>query len=377
MALWAVGGAHRDLTFAEPVNDLDLAIDGDVGRFLRALSVRLPDAVAGPISAFGTGSLTLPSLDGPARLDLARLRTENYPKPGALPEVRWTRSIERDLARRDFSVNAIALGLSGEHRGRIVDPFDGIADATAHRLRVLHPRSFEDDATRLWRAARTAAARRLRPDAETARLIAEAAPWAATISGDRWSGELELTALRGHAAGTLRLLDQWGVLRAIHSAWMLDARTGRALTRHPEPMPVARFAALLLAPISERDAVLTRLDASGDVRAAVRDAARILAVPEPSSAADLASIERTGEGARLAARWLAPHGTATWRALERWSRTKPALTAQEVIDLGVPQGAALGQLLRELRRRRFERNLTSRAAEREAVRQFVEREGSR
>jgi tRNA nucleotidyltransferase (CCA-adding enzyme) len=377
VTLWAVGGAPRDLALGEPINDLDLAINGDVGRFARDLTSHVPEVSVGAVSAFGTAGVTLTTAEGAARLDLARLRAETYERAGALPTVRWTRDIERDLARRDFTVNAIALGLTGEQRGRVVDPFGGLADASRRRLRVLHPRSFEDDATRLWRGARLAAARRLRPVVETARLIEDGTRWASTVSGDRWFGELDLTARRGHTAAAVRLLERWGVLRAIHPAWVVEPSTFRALTRHPEPMPASRFAALLFAPFPEHPAILTRLAVSSEVREVVRDAARLLALPEPPSTDDLATVERTSEEGRLGARWLAAHGTANWRALDRWARTKPALTAEEVIALGVSRGPALGQILRELRRARYERTLTSKSAERAAVRRFVQHEGSR
>lgn len=377
MTLWAVGGAPRDLVMGEQINDLDLAIDGAAAPFVKALAAWLPDATVGPVSAFGTTGMTLTTPDGPARLDLARLRSETYDHPGALPSVRWTHDVELDLARRDYSVNAIALGLTGEHRGRVVDPFEGIADAHARRLRALHPRSFEDDATRLWRGARVAASRRLRPDTETASQIRDGAQWAGCISGDRWFGELDLTARRGHTAGVVRLLDRWGVLRAIDPAWSLDQPTLRALSRHPESMSAPVFAALLLAPLAGREAVLARLSASRDVREAARDAARLLAVPIPPSVDDLAGLERTGDAARTAAGWLRPRGAGLSRAMARWGRTKPVLSADEVRALGVPRGPHLGWVLHELRRARYERTLTSRAAEREAVRRYVEREGLR
>ncbi len=377
VTLWAVGGAPRDLAFGEPLNDLDLAIDGDVARFGRALAARLPGVEVGAVSAFGTAVVILATPGGPVRLDLARLRAEMYARPGALPEVRWARSIKRDLARRDFTVNAIALGLTGEPCGRIVDPFGGLEDIAARRLRVLHPRSFEDDATRLWRGARLAAARGLLPDTATARLIEDGGRWASTISGDRWSGELDFTARRGGGAGVVQLLDRWGVLRAIHPAWRLDPRSVRALARHPEPMPSPRFAALLLTLLPEATAILTRLAASGEVSETVRQAARLLAMPSPPSIEALTALERTGEEARLAARWLMPGRSADWRALDRWRGTAPALNAEEVIALGVARGPALGRVLRELRRARFERTLTSKAAQRGLVRRSLERGGSR
>lgn len=376
VTLWAVGGAPRDLAFGEPLNDLDLAIDGDVARFGRALAARLPSVDVGAVSAFGTAVVTLTTPGGPVRLDLARLRAETYTHPGALPDVRWTRSIERDLARRDFSVNAIALGLTGEQRNRIVDPFGGIEDVATRRLRVLHPRSFEDDATRLWRGSRLAAARALLPDAVTAQLIEDGGRWASTISGDRWSGELDITARRGGGAGVVRLLDRWGVLRAIHPAWRLNPRSTQALARHPEPMPLPRFAALLLAPLPEAGPILARLAASREVSDTVRQTARLLAMSSPPAIEALTALERTGDEARVAARWLMPERSADWRTLDRWGRTASALSADEIVALGVARGPALGRVLRELRRARFERTLTSKAAQRELVRRSLEREGS-
>ncbi|MDA0271535.1 MAG: tRNA nucleotidyltransferase, partial [Chloroflexi bacterium] len=124
--LWAVGGAVRDIATGQPVHDLDLAIRGDPAAFLRATRDALgsTEARVEVAARFGTASL----LAGDRRLDLARLRTEHYVSPGALPVVRATKRIEADLERRDFTVNAMALGLGGPRRGEFVDPTDGLGD---------------------------------------------------------------------------------------------------------------------------------------------------------------------------------------------------------------------------------------------------------
>src|SRR5262249_56639334 len=94
---------------------------------------------------FGTAELHSPE----ASIDFATVRSESYAHPGALPTV-GPGDLAQDLARRDFSVNALALPLSRAARARhpeIVDRFDGVADLAARRLRVLHDTSFHDDPT--------------------------------------------------------------------------------------------------------------------------------------------------------------------------------------------------------------------------------------
>lgn len=363
--LWLVGGGVRDLATRRPLHDLDLAFAGDHAAFVDAVAARCPEVRVERTDRFGTATI---STDG-ARLDLARLRTERYVTPGALPEVRATRSIEADLARRDFTVNAMALELVPD-AGRLVDPFGGLEDLRWRRLRVLHERSFVDDATRLWRGARTAALFHLEPDATTARLIGEGARWVEEISGARLWAELSYTAGRGRALGTMSRLEEWGVLRAIHPAFRLAAVAERALGRR-RAMPAARLAAVLLAPLDRRDAILDRFQAPGSAREAVDGAARLLRASETPEA--LAALEGIGDEARIAARWLDPQRQPARQAqLRRWERTRAGLRAEELVALGVPHGPELGAALRGLRRARYLGTLSTSADARRHVRRVVD-----
>ena len=368
VSLWLVGGGVRDLALHRPLNDLDLAFSGDPVAFVDAVAARCPDVTVERSDRFGTATVSSER----ARLDLARLRKERYVVPGALPEVRATDRIEADLARRDFTVNAMALELAPD-RDTLVDPFDGLADLAARRLRVLHDRSFVDDATRLWRGARTAALFGLTPDATTERLIAEGARWVEEISGQRLWGELAYTATRagrGRHLATMERLDAWGTLAAIHPAFRLTPDAARALHRRG-PVPPERLAALLLAPLARRDAILERLAAPGAARTTVQDTARLLALTETTPEA-LAPLEGISDEARLAARWLAPdHQPPLQTALARWERTRPPLDADDLMRLGVPRGPALGLALRGLRRARYLGTLSTQAAARQQVRRVL------
>ena len=87
-------------------------------------------------------------------IDIATARKESYQQPGNLPTLEGKTDIRGDLQRRDFSINAMAVQLEPEHFGETIDVFDGRKDLAARLVRVLHPKSFQDDATRMWRAAR-------------------------------------------------------------------------------------------------------------------------------------------------------------------------------------------------------------------------------
>jgi hypothetical protein len=174
-------------------------------------------AAARPHGRFGTAVLTLP--DG-ERLDVAAARRETYASPGALPAVAFPAGIEEDLARRDFTVNAMALALSPGRRPRLVDPYGGLVDLERGTLRALHVASFVDDPTRALRAVRYANRYGFRLDAATRRAIARAVEDDAfdRVSGDRLRRELVKLFGEPRRAAAVRLLRRLGLDRAIAPA---------------------------------------------------------------------------------------------------------------------------------------------------------------
>ncbi len=363
--LWAVGGAIRDLASGAAPSEVDLAYGGDPAILAAATAARLGEAATlREEPRFATARVEWRG----RRLDLASLRGERYARPGALPGVRPGATIEADLARRDFSVNAIALGVAGPRRGELLDPHGGLEDLAARRLRVLHADSFRDDATRLWRGARHAAALGLRPDPETARLIEDAPRWIARISGRRLWAEFERVAASRRVGAALRLLDGWGVLRGVHPAWALPPEAARALSRRPGPHSPSLLLAVLLAPLADREAIAARLTAPRAARRAVGETTRLLAARDRTPAS-LAALEGVADEARSAARWLDPAGQrALQRELRRWERTRAPLDARALLRLGVEHGPALGAWLERLRRERYLGNLRDAASARRAVR---------
>ncbi len=172
--VFVVGGFVRDLILSRVAGDfdVDLVVEGDGLAFARALR----SSTGGELREHGsflTAKLTAPfSLtEGEAPLlsevDIATARKEEYVRPGALPVVSPT-SIDQDLWRRDFSANALALPLEAYREflegaitldglvGCLVDPCGGVADLSNNQIRILHPKSFIDDPTRLFRGVRYA-----------------------------------------------------------------------------------------------------------------------------------------------------------------------------------------------------------------------------
>src|SRR5829696_3701998 len=183
---YLVGGAVRDLLRGAVPNDIDIAVEGDARSVGRAVAERL-GSDAREYERFGTATVEIPG----TTYNFATTREEVYDSPGELPRVSPA-PLADDLRRRDFSINAMAVGLTGDDLGHLYDPTGGLADMDARLVRVLHERSFLDDPTRLLRALRYATRLGFALDPETERLAREAvaADALSTVSGARIRDEL-------------------------------------------------------------------------------------------------------------------------------------------------------------------------------------------
>jgi poly(A) polymerase len=198
--VWIVGGAVRDALLGQPVHDLDLAVRGDPGHVARALA----SAVGGPVfrlsEAFGGWRAMDPRREWTC--DVTAMHGEG---------------IDADLARRDFSVNAIAVPLEG---GEPHDPQGGIRDLEAGTLRVLggpelERSSYADDPLRPLRLARLATELRLRPDPISERLTREAAPRVTRAAAERVFAELRRIVCAERVLDGLELCGRLGLTEAV------------------------------------------------------------------------------------------------------------------------------------------------------------------
>jgi tRNA nucleotidyltransferase (CCA-adding enzyme) len=360
-----VGGLVRDLLLERvgELADLDLVVEGDALAFARRLAADLSGQAAEHV-AFLTAAVVLP--DG-RRIDVATARRESYRVPGALPSVEPA-ALGEDLARRDFSLNALAVRLDPAAWGALLDTTGGLADLRARRLRVLHPLSFVEDPTRLLRAARFAVRLGGRIDPTTRRLAVRAASLDVyqALSADRVRAELELVLGEPRPATVLREAGRLGAWPLIAPGSTLTRRTARLLDAALAPRalaglaPDARLALCLLA-LSEG----TRKADTASSRLAtppLRDAIARARIDAPKI---LARLTRAfGRGAAYTSLEGAAPVTVAWaRALTsrpavrrrldghlRSARGRRTLaTGDDVLALGVAAGPEVGELLRELR----------------------------
>src|SRR5215208_6470765 len=204
---YLVGGAVRDLLRGANGVDLDLAVEGSARSAARTLADRL-GGQAREHDRFGTATVKADGLS----FDLAGTRRERYERAGALPTVEPA-PLAEDLGRRDFSINALAVGLTGDDLGHVYDPHGGLQDLDAGVVRILHGGSFIDDPTRLLRALRYEARLGFAMDADTEKrareAIAAGAP--ATVSGTRIGDELLDLLAEEKAAAAVRRLRELGL----------------------------------------------------------------------------------------------------------------------------------------------------------------------
>ena len=356
---YLVGGAVRDALLGQrPTGDLDITLVGaDAATF--AQIARTVDGRISKSSQFNTARLEV----GDRAVDLTMARAETYPQPGSLPDVRPGTLIE-DLARRDFSVNAMAVSLSEDCWGSLSDPHGGREDLRRGQIRTLHEGSFRDDATRILRAARYAARLSFDLDDSTRRSLEGSIRFLSTISAVRFRNELERIFLEAlNASTTLRMLDRWGSLSAIHPAIRIESavwhRFGQESWNLPPGSRVTVGFAVLGAGLRVSDAagVAVRLglgSLNGRVLAESADLAGRLRETSPAEMSNSQLAEMLDPYHRHAVDGcaLASTGEVSERVgqyLDELRDMRPDLDGNDLVNMGVPHGPEVGRILRILR----------------------------
>jgi tRNA nucleotidyltransferase (CCA-adding enzyme) len=312
--VYLVGGAVRDLLLGRGRADIDLVVEGDP----EALAAALGAEPLAAHSRFGTLKVEL----GGEEIDIAAARRERYLRPGALPTVEVGAPIRTDLARRDFTVNAMAVPLA--EPTQLLDPYDGQADLERGLLRVIHDASFVDDPTRAIRAARYSARFGFGLEMETRELLLRSD--LETVTVERRAAELRRLAQEENATRGLELLAGWGLVepRAGGESFALARDLNRLMATPPWSAEADRAEAILAAALGPEAGEGT------------------LASAHPSRPSEGVALARGHDPIELV---LARAAGATW--LDDWLTWREVtleITGTDLIAAGL-QGPAVGRAL--------------------------------
>ena len=379
--LYLVGGVVRDLLLERSNLDLDLVVEGDAIN----LAYRLKQVYPGKITThprFNTAKLQWDNWS----VDLATARCETYAKPGALPSVK-PGSLESDLARRDFTINAMAINLNPGHYGKLIDLYGGIHDLKHKIIRILHEKSFTDDATRIWRGLRYEQRLNFQMEETTLKLLKRDISMLDTISGDRIRYELECTLHEEYPEKVLRRAEELEVLQWLHPSlkgddWLAGRFEQVRQLSPPNPPPTGLYLALLVYRLTneEVEQFITKLRFPKSLAQTLRDTNNIKAKLKSLADSELSpsSTYHLLHGyspVAITASSLADDSPIVRRHiqlfLDKLRYVKPTLTGDDLQRLGIMPGPRIKEILELLHVARLDGRVNSKQGEEEMVRGWL------
>ncbi len=392
-SLYVVGGFVRDLLLGLPNLDLDLVVEGDAITLARELSRRRGGRVRSH-RRFGTAKWILEGIEPglPPHLDFVTARTEFYEQPTALPTVEFS-SLRHDLYRRDFTINTLAVGLSGGHYGRLFDFYGGKRDLERKLIRVLHNLSFIEDPTRILRAVRLEQRLGFSIEPRTMLLLHDAVHQnlLERTTGERIRHELWLILEEEEPEKALARLDELGILGRLfpHLAWspVLAERFREVRERFPAAERPPLYLALLgyRLPAGEVEALIARYRFRARISRLLREVhglreevlpalrselvpSRIYRLLHPFSTAALHVLGiAEQDDARVA--------KAVETYLGRLRFVRPALSGNDLRARGIPPGPVYKEILGVLLDARLDGQVHSQAEEEALVKEYLARPG--
>lgn len=369
--LYLVGGVVRDILLGRPNFDLDLVVEGDAPRLAGLLAQRVGGKVL-VHRRFGTAKLRSKE----SIIDFTTARAESYAHPGALPTVS-PGSIQDDLQRRDFTINAMAIDLNPNSFGELLDPCSGGGDLGKRLVRILHRESFIDDATRMFRAIRYEQRFDFELEATTERLLCQNLVMLNTLSGDRIRHELEHILREEAPEKALRRAGELGILGEIHPSLKgnggLEDRLRRARSIVTSPS-LALYLSLWLYHLSQEESeeLIRRLRFPKTTARVIGDTLRLkerlpsLAAPELSPSA----IYRLLEGCRplsIQASALASDSALLQQRLhlhlDKLRHVRTSLDGEALLAIGLSPGPRLGEVLEALKEAKLDQRVKTRGEE--------------
>ena len=374
--LYLVGGSLRDIFLNQKITDLDFTINADPLDLANSLPEKL-DAKLISKSQFGTIKLEVHN----HTIDIAQTRTESYLEPGALPSVSIG-SIEEDLARRDFSINSMAVSLSNSDWGNILDPNHGRIDLGNKLIRILHPNSFKDDPTRILRAIRYEQRLGFKIERKTEQELIEGIQFIHTISGKRLRSEFEYIFDETSALKILSRGRSLGILNAISSGFCcFDIKKIHKISRKvPQNVNGLINLAFITYYLTSKESTqfVKKLSMPKSWMRIVKDTISLRSmIPELSinnlkASSVFKYLSEHCYEAILANKLLTESEIAKKRMdnyINVLQYIKPELSGLELQEIGVPQGPLINQFLSEILVEKLDGKIKSKRQEQELIKQ--------
>ena len=382
LPVYLVGGCVRDLLLGLPIKDLDIVVEGNAPQLAKDVASLL-GARCVVHDRFGTATISVAK----SNLDLVTARREKYPQPGALPHVEPATLMD-DLARRDFSINAMAFPLNAKNPA-LIDPLSGQADLRQGVIRTLHSESFSDDPTRLLRAVRyeQRLGFQLAPDTEQQLASAVHGGFLLHVSGDRIRHELERIFEEARPDKALVRAVELDVLQSIFAPLnRADCVTRwQSVADEIEPAEEAGKLAWLAAlafPLTpgEGEGLIHRLNMPQEMASVVRDTIQLREMAGALAQPTLKPSElfRCLQGMSMEALTVVAGLTGSGRVAERLvyylaelRHIEVSVGGNDLLKLGVPAGPAVGQVLSRLWGARLDGEVNDEREERQLVKRIV------
>jgi len=379
--LYLVGGVVRDLLLGKDTFDLDLVVEGDAIELARQLNnIKQGKLITHP--HFKTAKIKWDEWS----IDVATARSETYANPGALPSVK-PGSLVSDLFRRDFTINAMAISLIPGRYGELIDLYRGKDDLEHRLIRILHEKSFTDDATRIWRGIRYEQRLDFQLEEKTLKLLKRDIPMLDTISGDRIRYELECVFKEKYPEKVLRRAEKLGVLTKLHPAlsgngWLAEKyQQARQQIATASP-PMGLYLALLIYQLGEEEIkqLASHLKLSKPAVKILRDTielrSRLNLLETPNlMSSNIYQLLHGYSLQAVAANSLASNSPAVQQNIQlflsKLRYVKPTLNGGDIQKMGVAPGPRIKEILNNLHEARLDKAAKSKADEERLVREWL------
>jgi len=360
---YLVGGCVRDFYLRKKLKELDVTVEGPAANIAVNLSKKW-DAELLRFPQFLTFKIKFS--DG-TNLDIATTRKETYPHPAALPIVEPSNIFE-DLHRRDFSVNSMAVSLTNENFGFLLDPFFGKKDLKKKKIRVLHPNSFKDDPTRIFRAARYAGRYSFKIELKTLKLIKESVSkgFIRLLSPARRRNELKVLLDEYDPSRAFKILFGFDAMKYINPNWRWEENLRNLLGPIKTDIDKEIYRIMILSRNEQVTSIRESLKTLEFPSSIIEQVCQGINVLNQIKSNNINIENKFSRLTPTVRKFLAVSlkKNASWK---KYEMCEPKLTGKDIEELGIPAGPQYKSIFESIIKARWKSEIVSKNDERKFV----------